>query len=227
MAINNLKTSAPLGRRKLAKSQSTEQVQQATRDDILHAATLEFVAKGYDGASISSITSRTQTSQRMLYYHFGGKAQLYRAVLEAGYTRMFKSAPELNSDNQDPQQALHIFAAQTFDRHLENEDFVRLLMIENIAGATTVSKSDIARELGKENLAELKQIIQHGKKNGVFRSEIRVEDVYAIMAGMSFTAVSNRHTVKVLFGADLEVEAERDHRRQLIATAVCRFAEVV
>ncbi len=227
MAINNLKTAAPLGRRKLAKSQSTEEVQQATREDILHAATLEFVAKGYDGASISSITNRTQTSQRMLYYHFGGKAQLYQAVLEAGYKRMFKTTSEIKSEHQDPQQALRSFAAKTFDRHIENEDFVRLLMIENIAQAKTVAKSDIARELGKGNLAELRKIIEQGKKSGVFKAEIRVEDVYAIMAGMSFTAISNRHTVKVLFSADLEIEAERNHRRQLIATAVCRFAEVV
>lgn len=224
MADPKSKLPARRGRRKLSGTQSPEEALQATRSDILHAATLEFVAKGYDGASISSITQRTKTSQRMLYYHFGGKDELYRAVLEAGYARMFKGARPIEAEHDDPLQALKMFAEKTFDLHIENEDFVRLIMVENIAGAKTLEASKLAREPGNDNLADLHRIIQHGKNTGVFRKDVDAEDVYAVIAGLSFNAVSNRYTVNVLFGFDLEVESARNDRRSLIATAACRYA---
>ena len=195
-----------------------------TRQDILHAATQEFVKNGYNGASVSAIANRTKTSQRMLYYHFRGKEELYRTVLEAGYKRMFESAPKIEAVLQDPLTALKNFAGQTCDRHLENEDFVRLIMVENIAGAKTVSGSDVARLLGRDNLADLEIAVQRGIKDHVFRPDLEANDVYAIVAGLSFNAVSNRHTMQTLIGFDLTDEIDRADRRTLIVEAACRFA---
>ncbi len=220
----DIKPSKPRGRRKLESTQSPKEAMEATRQDILRAATQEFVSNGYNGASISSITSRTKTSQRMLYYHFGGKKELYRAVLEAGYSRMFASAPKIESAQQDPLTALQDFAGQTFDRHLENEDFVRLIMVENIAGAKTVSCSEVALALGRDNLADLETTIQRGIKSQVFRSDLEAKDVYAIVAGLSFNAVSNRYTVQTLFGFDLHNTTDQADRRALIVEAACRYA---
>jgi len=217
-------TNQTLGRRKRLPDQTREAAEQATRADILRAATKEFVAKGYDGASISSITKHTQTSQRMLYYHFSDKYGLYCAVLEAGYKRMFADTPLMEQDVQDPLLDLRQFAERTFDRHIENEDFVRLIMIENIAGAMAVQGSETAKTLSKKRVGELYVIIERGKAEGVFRADLDASDVYGIIAGLSFSAVSNRHTVNALFGSDLSDETEKVNRRNLTAQAACRFA---
>ncbi len=218
------KPSKPRGRRKLDSAQSPKAAMEETRQDILLAATQEFVENGFNGASISSITSRTKSSQRMLYYHFGGKKELYRAVLEAGYKRMFESAPKIETPLEDPLTALQTFAGQTFDRHIENEDFVRLIMVENIAGAKTASASEIARDLGRDNLAGLETTVQKGIADGVFRPDLEAKDIYAIVAGLSFNAVSNRYTVQALFGFDLTGGTDRADRRALIIDTACRFA---
>ena len=48
-------------------------------------ATAEFAARGYDGARVDEIAALTRTTKRMIYYYFGGKKQLYIAVLERAY----------------------------------------------------------------------------------------------------------------------------------------------
>jgi TetR/AcrR family transcriptional regulator len=53
-----------------------------TRANILSIATREFARNGYNGARIDAIAARTSTTKRMIYYYFGGKEQLYIAVLE-------------------------------------------------------------------------------------------------------------------------------------------------
>jgi len=55
---------------------------QRTRNDILEVARREFAERGYTGARVDEIAARTRTTKRMIYYYFGGKEQLFEAVLE-------------------------------------------------------------------------------------------------------------------------------------------------
>ena len=56
-----------------------------TRNEILDVATREFAEHGFAGARVDEIAERTRTTKRMIYYYFGGKEQLYVAVLERAY----------------------------------------------------------------------------------------------------------------------------------------------
>src|SRR5262245_64349844 len=71
---------------------------EASRADILAAATREFSEKGLSGARVDSIADRTKINKRMIYYYFGSKEGLYRAVLERsyGHIRMRESGVELD-----------------------------------------------------------------------------------------------------------------------------------
>src|SRR5437588_9976060 len=54
---------------------------EATKERILAAALLEFSEKGIAGARVDAIAARAGVNKRMLYYYFGSKDDLYRAVL--------------------------------------------------------------------------------------------------------------------------------------------------
>ena len=56
-----------------------------TRAELLDVATAVFAEQGYSGARVDEIAERTRTTKRMIYYYFGGKEQLYLAVLENAY----------------------------------------------------------------------------------------------------------------------------------------------
>lgn len=56
-------------------------------DRILDVAALEFAARGYAGARVDRIARRARVNKAMLYYHFGSKQALYRALLRRVFTR--------------------------------------------------------------------------------------------------------------------------------------------
>src|SRR6185437_1472111 len=56
-----------------------------TKADIVAVAMDEFAENGLTGARVDAIAERTRTSKRMIYYYFGSKDGLYRAVLEQAY----------------------------------------------------------------------------------------------------------------------------------------------
>jgi AcrR family transcriptional regulator len=53
------------------------------RERVLDAAGELFAAKGFDATSIAEIGTRADIAKSVLYHHFGSKAGLYVAILEA------------------------------------------------------------------------------------------------------------------------------------------------
>jgi TetR/AcrR family transcriptional regulator len=93
-----------------------------TRRRILEAARRVFATRGIDGARVDAIAARAGTNKRMLYYYFGSKDGLFRAVLRqrladrAPTSELARAGPNRLADLQDA------LAAQP--------DYVRLLMWE-------------------------------------------------------------------------------------------------
>src|SRR5437016_6221658 len=56
-------------------------------EQILGAAALEFAERGYAGARVDRIARRAGVNKAMLYYHFGSKRALYRALLRQVFSR--------------------------------------------------------------------------------------------------------------------------------------------
>lgn len=212
------------GRRKLAPDQDTDSLTSATKANIITVATREFVKNGFGGASINVIAAATHTSKRMLYYHFGSKEGLYRAVLEAAYERMASAEPGANLEGKKPMLALHRYAEEAFDMHLNNEDFVRLVMAENLNEAAVIRDSAPIRSRVTGNLARLESIWKRGTSEGTMRDDIRLIDLYLAITAISFSTISNRATLKVSLGIDLGDQQEIALRRKLVAEVACAYA---
>ena len=54
---------------------------EGTRDRLVGAAAAEFAARGFAGASVDRIARAARVNKAMIYYHFRGKAALYREIL--------------------------------------------------------------------------------------------------------------------------------------------------
>ena len=82
----------------------TERVRDAerTRAELLAVATQVFAEDGYSGARVDEIAERTRTTKRMIYYYFGGKEQLFTAVLERAYSRIREAEQLLDVEHLDP-----------------------------------------------------------------------------------------------------------------------------
>src|SRR5580698_6683650 len=111
---------------------------EGTKADILAVAQQEFANKGLHGARIDTISARTKTTKRGIYYYFGGKSQLYAAVIERAYVELMQSEANLLIGDSDPREALKRIAEFIFDFFDDHPDFIRLLITENIHEARYV-----------------------------------------------------------------------------------------
>ena len=120
-----------------------------TRNEILEVATREFAEHGYAGARVDEIAARTRTTKRMIYYYFGGKEQLFVAVLERAYAAIRAGrAGGRRRRTSTRVAAIRRIAELTFDHHESHPDFIRLVSIENIHRAEHMAKSPAIAELG-------------------------------------------------------------------------------
>ncbi|PHP65904.1 TetR family transcriptional regulator [Zhengella mangrovi] len=210
------------GRRKLEADQDAAGLVAQTRADIIAAATREFVRNGFEGASINEIAAATQTSKRMLYYHYGSKRGLYRAVLEAAYERVGRREPPAAAD-LSAMQALRQYAEEAFDNFRQNEDFVRLVMAENLNNGEVIRESDFVRQRSAANLASLEAIWKRGRAEGAMRDDIRILDLYLAIVAVCFHAVSNRISTGLSLGVDLSSAEEVAFRRRMVGDIACRY----
>ena len=119
-----------------------------TRNEILEVATREFAANGYAGARVDDMAERMRTTKRMIYYYFGGKEQLYIAVLERAYTAIRQAEQQVDVDGLEPGAAVRRIAELTFDHHEAHPEFIRLVSIENIHHAEHMARSQAIADLG-------------------------------------------------------------------------------
>jgi AcrR family transcriptional regulator len=79
---------------------------EAKRVEILRIATDLFLAKGYDGVSVDAIVARAGGTKTNVYKHFGGKAELFAAVIEELCRQIVHSFADMDLDGMDPEEAL-------------------------------------------------------------------------------------------------------------------------
>lgn len=194
-----------------------------TRREILDAAMAEFSERGFAGGRVDNIAARTRTTKRMIYYYFGGKQQLYAAVLERLYGGMRDAEAALALDGLAPRDALRRMVEVTFDHHAAHPEFVRLVSVENIHEARIVAASPTIRERNAAVIGTLRALIARGEREGVFRPGLDALDLHMLISSFCFYRVSNRHTLRAIFGRDLRLPEVVAAQRRMIAEAVLRY----
>lgn len=192
----------------------------ATREEILEAATEEFADKGLSGARIDQIAERTSTSKRMIYYYFGSKVGLYRAVLEREYTRIRRAEAAIGLDRLTPEKALASLVSQTFDSHMERPTFVRLVMNENIHHAEHLKHVKGLRQLNEAMIDSLATIVDRGARARTFRRNINALDLHINITSLCFYTVSNRYTFRQGFAHDMWAPREIRRRREQVVEVI-------
>jgi len=197
-----------------------------TMAGIMAVATQEFAAKGLTGARIDAIADATHTSKRMIYYYFGSKEGLYLAVLEESYRRIRQTESDLQLADLPPADALAKLVGFTFDHHYGNQDFVRLVMSENIQRGEYLAQSKLIQELNVSVIESIEELYQRGVKEGVFRKGLDPIDIHASISALTFFNVSNRYTFDLIFKRNGYTPKALAQRRQSVIEMVQRFCVI-
>jgi AcrR family transcriptional regulator len=194
-----------------------------TRQNILAVATREFAEKGYSGARVDEIAAHTNTSKRMIYYYFEDKEGLFVAVLEEAYRRIRQIEATLDLAHLKPDAAIRALVGFTFDYQNSNEDFIRLVMVENIHKGVHLARSRAIQELNVPVINTLRDIYKRGVKSGIFRKGIDEIDLHMTISALCFFNVSNRATFSQIFKRDIAAPAMLAKRRAIVIDTVIRY----
>ena len=194
-----------------------------TMAEILAVATHEFADKGLTGARIDEIAAATRTSKRMIYYYFGSKDGLYLAVLEEAYRRMRAIESDLHLDDLPPVQALQRLVEFTYDHHRDNEDFIRLVMNENIQRGDYLRQSQSIQQLNSKAIESVREVYDRGVAEGLFRSGLDPVDIHSAISAFTFFNVSNRHTFGLIFQNRASQDKANTLKRVHVVELILRF----
>ncbi len=195
-----------------------------TKASILSAATAEFSARGFAGAGIDAIASRSGANRRMIYHYFGSKRGLWLAVLEAAYERARTSELKLNLESLSPEDAMRRLVTFTFDSFIGERTFINLLNSENLHQARHLKESERVKDMHSPLIGMISAIVERGVKEGVFRDGHDPAQLWISIAGLSYFYFSNIFTLSVILNRELaskkELAARRAHVAELVLNAL-------
>ena len=163
---------------------------EANRARILAAATAEFAARGYEGASMDAITARTATTRALINYYFGSKEKLYLAVLERVDAEIREAEDKLELEHLAPVDAIRRIVEFTYDYYVGHEYFVRLVVAENQAKGRHMKRFPSLRTVNRPIVDVLGAVISRGQADGAFRRDIDPIDVHMAIAALGMFNVS-------------------------------------
>ena len=179
---------------------------------ILAAARDEFAEFGLGGARVDRIAERAGVNKRLIYYYFDDKEKLFEAVLEQAYLDIREEERQLHLLDLPPAEAVRKLVEFTWDYYLAHPEFLTLLNSANLHKARHLVESPRARELNSPLIETIAQILERGRRDGVFRGGVDPVQLYVSIAGLAYFYLSNNYTLSAIFGRDLLAPKARSER---------------
>ena len=122
------------------------------KKDIMAAAREEFLAKGYEKASIRAITSKARTSTTNVYNYFKDKDALFGAVLEPTLSGINSGLEDIRLQNREKQAGYSLRAqkdvmARFIDYIFDHKEDFELLLFHSSGSSLSNFKNEVIREL--------------------------------------------------------------------------------
>ncbi len=192
----------------------------ATREKILKIGIREFCAHGYGGARTSRIALRAKCNIRMIYHYFGSKEALYIAALERVYSEIRAKEEELDLYHLAPIEGVTALVEFTFDHMVEHQDFVQLATIENIQRGKYLKRSKNVPTATALLINAITDLLKRGQKEGTFRKNVDPVQFYISILALSYLHLSNKYTLSITYGGDLQdprwLSDRRKHVKEMV-----------
>ena len=174
-------------------------------------------------ARIDAIAERAGVNKRLIYYYFGGKDELFLAVLEQTYADIREAERALHLQALQPAEALRRLVAFTWEHYLAHPEFLTLLNSENLHRARHLQQSKRIREMNSPLIQTLGEVLERGRKQGLFRGGVDPLQLYVSIAGLAYFYLSNNHTLSAIFGRDLMATKALSERLSHITEVVMGY----
>jgi hypothetical protein len=111
----------------------------------------------------------------------------------------------------------------TYDHHRDNEDFIRLVMNENIQRGDYLRQSQSIQQLNTKAIESVRDVYDRGVVQGVFRAGLDPVDIHSAISAFTFFNVSNRHTFGLIFQDRASQDKANTLKRVHVVELILRF----
>ncbi|MGH9713730.1 MAG: TetR/AcrR family transcriptional regulator [Candidatus Acidiferrales bacterium] len=181
---------------------------------ILTAAEQHFAAQGMAGARTDEIAADAHANKAMLYYYFGNKQRLHRAVLENLFGQLREVVYATSSRKANPRERLVHWVNGYFNFLATHPNYPRLVQRE--AMNATPRFQWIVREYFQPFHKHLSRLIKEGIAAGEFREVDPHQTVFTLL-GMTVFYFAAAPSLSKLVGRNLlSPQALEMRRRSLL-----------
>ncbi len=197
-----------------------------TRDNILRAAIDVFAKNGYAGARVDRISKAARSTDRMIYYYFNSKEDLFVVALETIYKELGDAEAALDLSGLNPDDSLRAIIRFNWNHYLAHPEMLTLLNNENLQQGRHVARSKRVKQLSFPLLSILSKVLARGVKEKMFRPNIDAYDLYIAICALGYFYLSNRFTLSAFLGRNLMGRRSLAHWEVLIQDIVVRFVSL-
>ncbi|HKV26860.1 MAG TPA: TetR/AcrR family transcriptional regulator [Candidatus Acidoferrales bacterium] len=181
---------------------------------ILAAAEQIFAARGLAGARTEAIARAARVNKAMLYYYFGSKERLYRAVFDNLFGQAGRMIQAETPAEASARQTVLAFVEGQFKFRIEHPNYARLMqhmMLENPKEFRRV-----AREYFRQGFKRMTHVIKSGIAHGEFQP-LNAEHTMLNVIAMIVLYFSGAPVHSVLLRRDaMQPYAVAEHKRAVI-----------
>jgi TetR/AcrR family transcriptional regulator len=168
-----------------------------TRDALLAAGTELFAEHGFDGVSVSAIALKAGVNKAMISYHFGGKRDLYVAILAATFSEIVAEVERIaESPGPAPQALRELIAAIGDTATRRHPHFCTMMLREVLTGGERLEKAVLAQPV--RVLAAVQRIVERGIRGGAFRRVDPLLTHLSLVGSLVFFFATTRFRQRVI-----------------------------
>lgn len=164
------------------------------RTKILEGALRLFAHQGYGSTSMREVAEASGVTKPTLYYHFGSKEGLFRAIFESRFEGFADMVRATVSGSEPVLERIERFLDAYLLRALADADSMRFMLTCSLSNPDTPLDCRVVdRQL--QNLTPLVELIQEGIGTGAFRDDLNAHDAMLALVG-----AANLHLATALEG---------------------------
>jgi len=164
----------------------TKEEAEITKQNILAAGLHVFSRKGYKATRVEDIARQANVTTGAIYHHFGGKSELFVALVEKSEARVNQHVLQIVEEGGTPATVLRRLLVRVFEFIEEDKDYRAMYEL-------FINKTEFSPELstlfrqsleGRRQLAQyFSNLIMEGVEAGELRPDVSPQDAALALVG--------------------------------------------
>ncbi|MFN8374971.1 MAG: TetR family transcriptional regulator [Anaerolineae bacterium] len=153
----------------------TKEEADLTRQTLMKAALVVFSKHGYAATRLEDIAQEANVTRGAIYHHFGGKAELFNALVSEFSTGAVDVTTQLMASSQSYVDALRQMLLTTWDYLESNADYravMELTMFKTGVDEELAEGMRLKKEGTRLMMEQLAQFIAEGMAKGELRADL-------------------------------------------------------